>query len=253
MNGMAERFNLTLLTRLLSTLFHANLPVRSWEDTSTNAVMSLNLSPSRVNSRKSSPFSLWLRKPAFYTRLLTFGCKCIRLVTGPTHGRKLLQKGNDCLYFRTLPDGDDWLVWDLKLKRTVKSHDVVFIEDVQPGVDPSKRRDKDWFDWFEEGSKSQLQSSQSKNQLRLLWEIQLSNSVHNMSKNLTDPDADDTQYSRVVSDDQPPPETSAPHQSESLDVSTLCPTAPSSRMPTLTRVPSPSLAPETPPAPRRGQ
>lgn len=52
-------------------------------------------------------------------------------------------------------------MWVLKLKRTVKSHDVVFFEDVLPGVDPSKRRDKDWFDWFEEGVKSDPQISQS--------------------------------------------------------------------------------------------
>lgn len=192
MNGTAERFNRTLLTCLLPTLFHANLPVRFWEDSSANAVMSINLSPSRVNPGESSPFSLWQQKSASYTRLRTFGCKCIRLVTGPSDGGKLMQNGNDCIHLQTLPDEDGWLVWDLKLNRTVKSYDVVFFEDVQSGFNASKDRNKDWFDWFEHGSNSR--TSLPDGQLRLLWERRLSTSIHNVSKNFADPDEEDSRY-----------------------------------------------------------
>lgn len=135
MNGTAERFNCTFLERLLPTIFHAELPTRFWEDAAANAVMSINLSPSRFNPGKSSPFSLWNQSSSSYTQLRTFGCKFSRLVTGPTHGGKLTRKGSDCLYLRTPLDGDRWLVWDLTLQQAIKSHDVIFFEDLQPGLD----------------------------------------------------------------------------------------------------------------------
>lgn len=106
MNRTAECFNCNLLNHLLHTLFHANLPTRFWGDASSDAVMSINLSPSRVNPGNSSPFSLWKEHPSSYSQLRTFGCKCICLVTGPTHGEKLARKGNDCLYLRTLHNGE---------------------------------------------------------------------------------------------------------------------------------------------------
>lgn len=259
MNGTAERFNRTLLTRLLPTLFHANLPVRFWEDAAANAIMSINLSPSRTNPGKSSPFSLWKQQPASYTRLRTFGCKCIRLVAGPSHGGKLERKGNDCLYLRTLPDGDGWLVWDLKLKRTVKSQDVVFFEDLQPGVDSAKTRSRDWFDWFEHHTQSPVTSSSGR--LRQLWERRLSNSIHNITKNLTDPDEDDSRYPPAASSEPPvhpqetPPSVHSGITAPPGEIDACSPTPTNAQStPAVTPPPtSPSPPPASPPAPRRGQ
>lgn len=216
MNGTAERFNRTLLNCLLPTLFHANLPTRFWEDAAANALRSINLSPSRVNPGQSSPFSLWTQQPSSYSRLWILGCKCIRLVTGPSHGGKLTRKGNDCLFFWTLPDGDRWLVWDLKLQRTVKSHDVVFLEDLHPEIDSLRTRAKDWFNWFDD-QQPESHTSSSGSQLCYLWERPLSKSIHNVSKNLTDPDTDDSLYPPVISVNQVQPTDDTPRTPSSED------------------------------------
>lgn len=168
MNGTTECFNCTLLTHLLPTLFHANLPIFFWEDAAANAVVSINLPPSRINPRKSSPFSLLKQQPVSYTQLRTVGCKCICLVMVPTNGRKIMHKGNECLYLWTLHNGDGWLVWYLNLKWTVKSHNIFFLlKYLQPSVGYLKTGTKDWFDWFKQRTPSQ--SLPSEGQLRLLW------------------------------------------------------------------------------------
>lgn len=129
LNGKAERFNRTILDRILPTLFHSNLPTRLWEDSARNSLTGLNASPSRTNPGSSSPISMWEGKAASYSRLRTFGCNCWRMITGPTKGGKLSARSSTCLYLYTLPDGDGWMVWDKALSRAVKSHDVLFIED----------------------------------------------------------------------------------------------------------------------------
>lgn len=191
------------------------------------------------------------------------------MVTGPTHGGKLARKGNDCLYLRTLPDGDGWLVWDLKLKRAVKSHDMVFFEDAQPGVDAPTSRNRDWFEWLEhEGQTSSLSSGSP---LRGLWERRLSTSIHNVSKNLKDPDEDDTLYPQVVprdpvcvSDSSDDHESVVEPASSSVSSPVLGPSVvpspavspsplPPSPQPSPVILPSSAVPPTSPPALRRGQ
>lgn len=184
LNGTAERYNRTLLDRLLLSLFHANLPSRFWEAAARHAIASINLSASRVNPGKSSPHSLWKNTPALDKYLRSFGCKCSRLVTGPTRGGKLSKKGSNCLLLRTLPDGDGWLVWGLSLSKEVKYHDVVFYEDCVPGLGaPSKKTLTELFSWSEGHSRSG--SSAHQRWSRDLWERRLSASIHNPARHNT--------------------------------------------------------------------
>lgn len=45
LNGKAERFNRTILDKILPSLFHAGLPVRFWEAGARHTVSSYNLTP----------------------------------------------------------------------------------------------------------------------------------------------------------------------------------------------------------------
>lgn len=148
LNGKAERFNRTILDRLLPTLFHSKLPVRFWEDAARSAVNGLNSSPSRTNPGQAAPVVLWEGKSTSYQRMRTFGCKCWRLITGPARGGKLSPKSSPCLHLYTLSDGDGWMVWDLSLSRAVKSHDVLFFEDEFPGLGAvNHRTQQEWLEW----------------------------------------------------------------------------------------------------------
>lgn len=175
LNGKAERFNRTILDRILPTLFHSKLPVRFWEDAARNSLTGLNSSPSRTNPGSASPISLWEDKSPSYSRLRTFGCKSWRMVTGPTRGGKLASKSVSCIYLYTLPDGDGWMAWDTALGKSVKSHDVLFLEDQFPGLgEPSKKTYAEWSEWNE-----QTFSKVNNNDRMRMWERRLSASIHN--------------------------------------------------------------------------
>lgn len=65
-HGKAERYNRTILDRILPTLLHSKLPVRFWEDTVRHTLIGLNSSPSRTNPGSAAPHSLWSESPASY-------------------------------------------------------------------------------------------------------------------------------------------------------------------------------------------
>lgn len=134
LNGVAERFNCTLLDRILPNLFKSNLPVRFWTDAARHAVQSINLSPSRALSRNECPKGLWKDQKLLYTGLKSFGCKTWGRLTGPQPQDKLSEKARPCLHLYTLSDGDGWMLWDLSLQRAVKLRDVIFHEDLFPGL-----------------------------------------------------------------------------------------------------------------------
>ena len=92
LNGVAERFNRTLLDRILPNLFKANLPVRFWVEAARHAVQAINLSPSRTLSKDSCPKGVWRSKEVSYSGLKSFRCKAWRLLTGLQRKDKLSEK-----------------------------------------------------------------------------------------------------------------------------------------------------------------
>lgn len=148
LHGVAERFNQTLLDKILPSLFHEKLPTSFWEASTHHAVMSYNLTPTRSNPVKASPETLWRSQLTSYSSICAFRCKGFRKITGPSYGGKLASKSSPCLHLYTLPDGDGWMMWDIQMKKKVKSHNVVFYENEFPGLGLiSKKTRKDWFTW----------------------------------------------------------------------------------------------------------
>lgn len=189
----AERFNRTVLDFILPTLLHSKLPTHFWEESARNNLTALNASPSRTNPGSATPFSLFEDKATSYQRMKTFGCKCWRMVTGPTRGGKLSPKGSACLYLCTLPDGDGWMVWDTTLAKQVKSHDVMFFEDQLPGLGLiGEKMRQEWVDWETCTSKdgplmhsgASILTDHSADQLTML-ERRLSDSQHNPARHST--------------------------------------------------------------------
>lgn len=62
LNGVAERFNQTLLDRVLPNLFKARLPVRFWSDAARHAIQPINLSPSKSIPQGTCPKEMWRRR-----------------------------------------------------------------------------------------------------------------------------------------------------------------------------------------------
>lgn len=55
LNGVAERYNRTILNHILPSLLLANLPIKFWEDAAHHALHSTNLSPTRANENRVVP------------------------------------------------------------------------------------------------------------------------------------------------------------------------------------------------------
>lgn len=148
LNGIAERFNRTLLDRVLPSLFQSKLPVKFWSDAARHAIRAINLSPSRTLPKDSCPKMLWRRGKVSYSHLKSFGCKAWRMLTGPQRSNKLSEKARPCLHLYSLPDGDGWMLWDITSQRTVKSRDVIFHEDSFPGLGAiGKKTEREWEEW----------------------------------------------------------------------------------------------------------
>lgn len=148
LNRVAERFNRTLLDRILPSLLQANLPIKFWEDCARHYLASINLSPTRANENSVAPETLWSSKPSLYKRLRAFGCRVFRLITGPARGGKLTSKSDECIHLYSLQDRDGWMVWYVHLKQAVKTHDAVFHKDSFPGVGNVSQRTADhWVSW----------------------------------------------------------------------------------------------------------
>lgn len=64
LNGVAERYNRTLLNQILPLLLYSNLPIKFWEDSARNALASITLSPTRANHNRVAPDTLWTKLPS---------------------------------------------------------------------------------------------------------------------------------------------------------------------------------------------
>lgn len=236
LNGIAERYNRTLLDRILPSLLHANLATKFWEDAAHHALTSLNLSPTRANKGQTAPECIWKNKPMSYKRLRPFGCKVYRLVTGPASHGKLSSKTSNTLHLYTLPDGVIYMVWDTLINRAVKTHDAVHHEDDFTSIgETSKKTVSNWMTWSTATATPLPAFSRTS-----LYGRRLSTSIHNLNNPVN------LQASRIP----------LPPQGEEELVDLMSPTAsPISNSSLSLHSPTPALTPTprspTPP-PRRG-
>lgn len=70
------------------------------------------------------------------------------MLTGPQHVSKLTEKARPCIHLYTLSDGDGWIVWDITSQQPMKTKDVIFQEELFPGLGlVGKQTEKDWESW----------------------------------------------------------------------------------------------------------
>lgn len=73
MNGIAERFNRTIVEMIRSMLHHSNSPLQLWAETLQTAVYLINLQPKSVLEWKC-PLEVWSGQKPDVTHLRVFGC-----------------------------------------------------------------------------------------------------------------------------------------------------------------------------------
>lgn len=145
LNGVAERYNRTLLDRLKPSLKNSPLHQHFWSDALEYAVWTTNRSPTRTNIGFKTPYELYYGHLPSMRHAHIFGAKGVYLVPSDTRA-KLDNHTRDCYFLSVLPHGDGVKVLDAITKKTIKTRDAFFEESVthpdsspKPSMSPDQR------------------------------------------------------------------------------------------------------------------
>lgn len=131
-NGVAERLNRTLVEKARCMLSQAGLPARLWAEATNTAVYLKNRSPTKVLNGKT-PHEVWSGKIQSLKHLRVFGCKVMLHI--PKQKRSKWQsKAREQVFLGYCENTKTYRVCDLKTMNTENSRDVVFYENVFPGL-----------------------------------------------------------------------------------------------------------------------
>ena len=109
-NGVAERFNRTLLERARSMRLHAWLPKSFWAEAVNHACFVINRSPSRALDSKSAE-EVWTGRDVDYSLLKVFGCPAYAHIASDERS-KLDSKSLPCIFIGFEKGVKGFKLWD---------------------------------------------------------------------------------------------------------------------------------------------
>lgn len=113
LNGVAERYNRTLLDRLKPSLKHSTLHKEFWSHALEYYVWTTNRSPTRTNEGLKTPYEVYHGELPSMHHAHVFGAKGVYLI--PSANRdKLDNHTRECFFLSVLPHGDGVKVLDKK-------------------------------------------------------------------------------------------------------------------------------------------
>lgn len=110
-------------------MIEANLPISFWYLACETAVFLINRTITSALPGTITPFEMWyFRKPSI-SHLKVFGCKVYRLIRKELRETKYHPVSAEGVLVGYEHDNFNYLIFDLKTKKLVTSHDVTFVED----------------------------------------------------------------------------------------------------------------------------
>ena len=140
-NGVAERMNRTLMEKVRSMIYHANMPLRFWAEALNAATYVTNRTPTSALV-DATPYERWNGTKPDVSNLRVFGCTAY--VHVPDEKRKKLDRKSERGIFVGYPEGvKGYKIFFPESKKMKKSRDVIFVENafdhnVESGEDPDE-------------------------------------------------------------------------------------------------------------------
>lgn len=137
-NGVAERFNRTIVEKMRAMLTESGAPKYLWGEAVLNAVYVTNRSPTEAIKGNQTPAERWHGEKPDVTKLRVFGCQAFFWV--PKQKRsKLDPTGRKCVMLGYAPTG--YRLWDQESRKMFVARDVRCNEAAFPFKSPSESVD----------------------------------------------------------------------------------------------------------------
>lgn len=128
-NGVAERFNRTLVEMARCILLQSKLPPAFWAEAIITACYIRNRCPTRA-LKGIVPYTAWTNKVPTATHFRTFGVVAHMLEKGKNLG-KFDSKTRRCIFIGYSLESKAYRLWDPVAKKVLKSRDVKFLQEFQ--------------------------------------------------------------------------------------------------------------------------
>ena len=128
-NGVAERFNRTLVEKVRAMIIESNVPKNMWGDAAQCACYLINRSPTKSLDGHVTPAEKFYGEKPDLMKLRVFGCKAMAWIPNQKRG-KLDSKSKKSVMIGYVPNG--YKLWDMEKRKVFTSRDVKFEEAVYP-------------------------------------------------------------------------------------------------------------------------
>lgn len=181
-NGLAERYNRTIVERARCMLFDSNLPRSFWGEAVLTSVKIMN---STMNTAiKAIPSEIWNKKPVDFSSFRVFGCRA--MVKIPDAQRKKFDKKSiECIFVGYAENQKGYRLIQKSTNKLIISRDVIFFEnEYAEGKNSSSLKIQ-----ITEVGDNELREESSDNSLTDLYDETIETSVRNDSnEGFTDAD-----------------------------------------------------------------
>lgn len=125
-NGLAERYNRTIVERARCMLFDANLTRGYWAEAVLTAVKIMN---STINSAVNGiPEEIWTGNSVDISSFRVFGCKAMAKIPDATR-KKLDKKSIECIFVGYADNQKGYRLLQKSTRKIIICRDVIFFED----------------------------------------------------------------------------------------------------------------------------